>query len=117
MRPSLYAPLSLLACTALALSACKPGQEETGQRAQAAAVSANAAASAASAKQASPAAAAAIPAGDDNLNAVLWMQRSEEYRAVAEQTYRAAATSWMPRSSSPTGTRWCRKSAATPPPA
>ncbi|KHM90149.1 hypothetical protein OR61_22785, partial [Xanthomonas vesicatoria] len=31
MRPSLYAPLSLLACTALALSACKPGQEEMGQ--------------------------------------------------------------------------------------
>lgn len=33
----------------------------------------------------------ATQAADDNLNAVLWMQRSEEYRALAEQTYRAAA--------------------------
>ncbi|PPT48348.1 hypothetical protein XarbCFBP8150_21770, partial [Xanthomonas arboricola] len=32
MRPSLYAPLSLLACTALALSACKPGDKELAQR-------------------------------------------------------------------------------------
>lgn len=31
----------------------------------------------------------AVPA-DDNLNAVLWMQRSEEYRALVEQTWRAA---------------------------
>ncbi len=46
-----------------------------------------------------PAAPAAAPAetvpatqtADDNLNAVLWMQRSEEYRALSEQTYRAAA--------------------------
>ncbi|MBB3887207.1 acid phosphatase [Xanthomonas campestris] len=88
MRPSLHAPMSLLACAVLALAACKPTHEETAQRAQAAAVSANAAASAAAAK---PAATAGAPAGDDNLNAVLWMQRSEEYRAVAEQTYRAAA--------------------------
>lgn len=35
------------------------------------------------------AAAAVIPA-DDNLNAVLWMQRSVEYRAVASTIYRAA---------------------------
>ncbi|MFO7339224.1 MAG: 5'-nucleotidase, lipoprotein e(P4) family [Lysobacteraceae bacterium] len=33
--------------------------------------------------------AAAVPA-DDNLNAVLWVQRSAEYRAVASQAYRAA---------------------------
>lgn len=32
---------------------------------------------------------AAVPA-DDNLNAVLWVQRSAEYRAVAETIYRAA---------------------------
>jgi acid phosphatase len=32
---------------------------------------------------------AAVPA-DDNLNAVLWVQRSAEYRAAATQTYRAA---------------------------
>ena len=33
--------------------------------------------------------ASAVPA-DDNLNAVLWVQRSAEYRAAAAQTYRAA---------------------------
>jgi 5'-nucleotidase (lipoprotein e(P4) family) len=33
---------------------------------------------------------ATVPA-DDNLNAVLWVQRSAEYRAAAAQTYRAAA--------------------------
>jgi len=31
------------------------------------------------------------PAADDNLNAVLWMQASAEYRAAATQTWRAAA--------------------------
>ena len=36
-------------------------------------------------------AATPAPQADDNLNAVLWMQRSVEYRALAEQTYRAAA--------------------------
>ena len=35
-------------------------------------------------------AAASVPA-DDNLNAVLWVQRSAEYQAAAIQTYRAAA--------------------------
>ncbi len=30
-------------------------------------------------------------AADDNLNAVLWMQRSAEYRAVSQSIYRAAA--------------------------
>ncbi|MGY3266915.1 5'-nucleotidase, lipoprotein e(P4) family [Lysobacter sp. HA35] len=37
-----------------------------------------------------PAAATGVPA-DDNLNAVLWMQTSDEYRANSLQTYRAAA--------------------------
>lgn len=40
------------------------------------------------------AAAAATPAGpaaNDNLNAVLWVQASAEYRALSEQTYRSAA--------------------------
>ena len=46
--------------------------------------------------EAAPATAAATPATDDatandNLNAVLWMQRSQEYRAITEQTYRSAA--------------------------
>ncbi|KLD79510.1 5'-nucleotidase, lipoprotein e(P4) family [Xanthomonas hyacinthi] len=63
-----------LACAVLALSACKPQAPAT---------------AAAAAPAAKPADAAV--AGDDNLNAVLWMQRSAEYRAVAEQTYRAAA--------------------------
>lgn len=36
------------------------------------------------------AAPAASAAADDNLNAVLWMQASTEYRAAATQTYRAA---------------------------
>ena len=31
------------------------------------------------------------PGADDNLNAVLWVQASSEYRALSEQTYRAAA--------------------------
>ncbi|RBK83050.1 acid phosphatase, partial [Xanthomonas oryzae pv. oryzae] len=89
MRPSLYAPLSLLACTALALSACKPTDTQPAPHVQEATATANADASAAVSKAATSSTTA--PAGDDNLNAVLWMQRSEEYRAVAEQTYRAAA--------------------------
>src|SRR5690606_6525321 len=34
--------------------------------------------------------AAAMPAANDGLNAVLWVQASAEYRAVAETIYRAA---------------------------
>ncbi len=37
-----------------------------------------------------PVAAASVPA-DDNLNAVLWMQRAAEYRATCETVYHAAA--------------------------
>lgn len=70
--------LSLLVMAAIGLPACR--------RADAPAQPVQAPASA------SPAAGAPAPvSADDNLNAVLWMQRSEEYRAVAEQTYRAAA--------------------------
>ncbi|RPE80221.1 5'-nucleotidase, lipoprotein e(P4) family [Vulcaniibacterium tengchongense] len=64
-------PLSVLAC-ALALGACK--RTDTAGPA--------------------PAPAAAAPASapaDDNLNAVLWMQASAEYRATAIGVYRAAA--------------------------
>jgi acid phosphatase len=73
-----------LACAVLALSACKPQTQvpDIADKPSAAATAASAAASTATASAA---------AGDDNLNAVLWMQRSAEYRAVAEQTYRAAA--------------------------
>ncbi len=64
--------LLLAACTALALSACK--------RAEAPATAA-------------PAEKPAAAAGNfhDNLNAVAWVQTSVEYKALSEQTYRAAA--------------------------
>ncbi|MBW8808235.1 MAG: 5'-nucleotidase, lipoprotein e(P4) family [Lysobacter sp.] len=73
-------PLTTLACL-LALAACKPAPPSA------------ASATPADAKPAAaPAAADAKPSGaDDNLNAVLWMQRSVEYRATTETVYRAAA--------------------------
>ncbi|KRD76848.1 5'-nucleotidase, lipoprotein e(P4) family [Lysobacter sp. Root983] len=79
--------LSVLAC-ALALGACK--------RTEPAAESAKSAEPAAAAAPADAAASAAptTPAGpgaDDNLNAVLWVQTSAEYRAATETVYRAAA--------------------------
>ncbi|WP_408951836.1 5'-nucleotidase, lipoprotein e(P4) family [Lysobacter sp. Hz 25] len=70
-------PLTVLAC-ALALSACKP-------------VAPAAAPAAPTEAKAAPAAAPAASSADDNLNAVLWMQRSVEYRAATETVYRAAA--------------------------
>jgi 5'-nucleotidase (lipoprotein e(P4) family) len=77
MRPTLpvrcLLPLSLLL-----LAACKPN------------VPAPPAPAAAPADAPAAAKAATTPA-DDNLNAVLWMQRSEEYRATTETIYRAAA--------------------------
>ena len=69
--------VSILA-TALALGACK--------RTETPAAPATSTATAADAKPATPEAAA-----DDNLNAVLWMQRSAEYQAVTQTIYRAAA--------------------------
>jgi 5'-nucleotidase (lipoprotein e(P4) family) len=77
MRHSLLA-LSLCAM-ALALSACKPTQPASS-----------------AGTDGSPVARAARPAAsnataDDNLNAVLWVQTSAEYRAAAETVYRAAA--------------------------
>ncbi|RZA37226.1 MAG: 5'-nucleotidase, lipoprotein e(P4) family [Lysobacteraceae bacterium] len=70
--------LLLATCTALALSACKrveaPATPQT------------------PAPAAAPAAAiAASNPAHDNLNAVAWVQTSVEYRALSEQTYRAAA--------------------------
>ena len=70
--------LLLATCTALALSACK--------RVEAPAAPQTPAPAAASAT----ASAASNPA-HDNLNAVAWVQTSVEYRALSEQTYRAAA--------------------------
>lgn len=78
MRPALTS-VSLLAI-ALGLAACKPTSPAAGGPA-------------APAKAASPAAADASsesPA-NDNLNAVLWVQRAAEYDAVAQTVYRAAA--------------------------
>lgn len=72
MRPSIF-PAGLL-IPVLLLSACK--------RTDAPAVAAPAP---------TEAQAVAAPLTDDNLNAVLWVQRSAEYQALAEQTFRAAA--------------------------
>lgn len=71
--------LVLATCTALALSACKRTE-------------APATAAAATPPQTSaPAAAPSANPAHDNLNAVAWVQTSVEYRALSEQTYRAAA--------------------------
>lgn len=74
--------LVLVACTALALSSCK--RTET---------PATAAAPVAATASQTPAAAPASPSNPahDNLNAVAWVQTSVEYKALSEQTYRAAA--------------------------
>ena len=66
--------LILAACTAAALSACKRSD-----------------APAPAAAPASTQAQTAGPAPSDNLNAVAWVQRSVEYRAISEQTFHAAA--------------------------
>ncbi|MFT3761582.1 MAG: 5'-nucleotidase, lipoprotein e(P4) family [Pseudoxanthomonas sp.] len=68
-----------LAALLLALAACKPVS-----------FTAPAAAPATPAGDAVKPSAAAT-AADDNLNAVAWVQTSVEYKALAEQTYRAAA--------------------------
>lgn len=69
----------------MALSACKRTETPADAAPPAAAAAAAAAAS-------TPAATGdAAVAGNDNLNAVLWIQRSQEYRAITGQTYRAAA--------------------------
>ena len=67
-------PLFLCACVLLALAACKRAEPIAAPVASTPATSAP-----------------ATTAADDNLNAVLWVQRSAEYRALSEQTYRAAA--------------------------
>ena len=83
MKPFRPAPsLIALACGLTLLAACSR---------DAAPVAAKPAAAAATPSSAPAATPAATTPADDNLNAVLWMQRSVEYRALAEQTYRAAA--------------------------
>ncbi|MDH5830542.1 HAD family acid phosphatase [Luteimonas sp. M1R5S18] len=85
MRAKIHATTTALAALALsvALAACKP--TAPARPADAGATPADAATPAATA--APPAATAA----DDNLNAVLWVQRSAEYRANAISIFRAAA--------------------------
>jgi acid phosphatase len=78
MRPVSATPLlaaSLLAASVLTLGACKRSEPAQAPAAQ------------------PPSAASAAPAegADDNLNAVLWMQSSAEYKATALTVYRAAA--------------------------
>jgi acid phosphatase len=73
--------LLLATCTLLALSACKRTEAPAAPAAPAAVA---------------PAATNAKPSVDanpahDNLNAVAWVQTSVEYKALSEQTYRAAA--------------------------
>ncbi len=69
--------LLLAVCVAVALPACKRTEAPS------------AAAPTASAQ--APAAVSSVPLADDNLNAVAWVQTSVEYKALSEQTYRAAA--------------------------
>ena len=73
MRPSMFA-VSLLAA-ALSLAACKSTSFTAPQG------------------DTAKAATAATTLADDNLNAVLWVQASAEYRAATETVYRAAADS------------------------
>ena len=80
MRRPVSLSLTLLATAAIGLSACKrvdaPAAETPAPDAPAAAAKADGALDA---------------TANDNLNAVLWMQRAQEYKAITEQTYRAAA--------------------------
>lgn len=85
MRAKIHATTTALAALAIsvALAACKPT-----------APAPTADAGATPADSATPAATATPPAAtapDDNLNAVLWVQRSAEYRANAISIFRAAA--------------------------
>jgi acid phosphatase len=85
MRAS-FPALALLAA-ALSLAACKPASFTAPQGD----APRSAPAPTATRAPAATAAADAGPAADDNLNAVLWVQASAEYKAAAETVYRAAA--------------------------
>jgi 5'-nucleotidase (lipoprotein e(P4) family) len=74
MRPSF--PLTALFIAILALGGGLSSPDATAQDAQ---------------PSLAPVVTATAVSADDNLNAVLWMQRSAEYRAVGETVYRAAA--------------------------
>ncbi|WP_205953460.1 5'-nucleotidase, lipoprotein e(P4) family [Pseudoxanthomonas winnipegensis] len=76
-------PLLLSLCTVLALAACK--------RTDPAATPAASTPAPATAAATQPVPTTPTAPADDNLNAVLWVQRSVEYQALSIQTYRAAA--------------------------
>ncbi|WJI16059.1 5'-nucleotidase, lipoprotein e(P4) family [Pseudoxanthomonas winnipegensis] len=76
-------PLLLSLCTVLALAACK--------RTEPAAAPAASTPAPATAAGTQPVPTTPTAPADDNLNAVLWVQRSVEYQALSIQTYRAAA--------------------------
>ncbi|TAA09812.1 5'-nucleotidase, lipoprotein e(P4) family [Pseudoxanthomonas winnipegensis] len=76
-------PLLLSLCTVLALAACK--------RTDPAAAPAASTPAPATAAATQPVPTTPTAPADDNLNAVLWVQRSVEYQALSIQTYRAAA--------------------------
>lgn len=76
-------PLLLSLCTVLALAACK--------RTDPAATPAASTPAPAVAAATQPVPTTPTAPADDNLNAVLWVQRSVEYQALSIQTYRAAA--------------------------
>jgi 5'-nucleotidase (lipoprotein e(P4) family) len=84
MRAKIHATTTALAALAIsvALAACKP---------TAPAPTADADPTPVDAPPAAPATPPAATAPDDNLNAVLWVQRSAEYRANAISIFRAAA--------------------------
>lgn len=83
---SLRPALSLITI-ALALTACKSNSPTS----QADNVGADGAAAVAAATPAPADATAGDAQPNDNLNAVLWVQRAAEYRAVSQTVYRAAA--------------------------
>ncbi len=76
-------PLLLSLCAVLALAACK--------RTDPAAAPAASTPAPATAPANQPVPTTPTAPADDNLNAVLWVQRSVEYQALSIQTYRAAA--------------------------
>ncbi|TBV77053.1 5'-nucleotidase, lipoprotein e(P4) family [Pseudoxanthomonas winnipegensis] len=76
-------PLLLSLCTVLALAACK--------RTDPAAAPAASTPAPVTAAATQPVPTTPTAPADDNLNAVLWVQRSVEYQALSIQTYRAAA--------------------------
>jgi 5'-nucleotidase (lipoprotein e(P4) family) len=79
-----FPAVSLLSCALLALTGCAPSAPLT--------------------RAPTPAPAPVSVAADDNLNAVLWVQTAQEYRALTTQTWRAAAVALDAALADPTWT-------------